>query len=161
MCILTRNLHWWPLPLPIYLLEKHCTQLRSWPEVCWQRKERQHHWPPFTEGKGRPQKEATHSRLVGDSFNKQGNLGDLTGCHKLNRSHYPPVRILSLSRGLNGIQSCVPKRWPQHRFALPRLHLCKGLPLWEQGAGSPTGEVQPAILFSPWPAPTLWGIQLW
>lgn len=29
-------------------------------------------WPPHTEGRERPQKEAHHSRLGGDSFNKKG-----------------------------------------------------------------------------------------
>lgn len=52
--------------------------------------------PPYMEGKEKPKKEADHSRLVGDSVNKQENLRMrfvLSGC-KMSRSSYPHFRIL-------------------------------------------------------------------
>lgn len=35
-------------------------------------------WPRYKEGKDRLKKGANHSRFVGDSFNKRGNLGSIS-----------------------------------------------------------------------------------
>lgn len=61
---------------------------------------------PSTRRVGRPKKEADHSRLVGGRFDKQGNLLTrlILGGRKASRSSYPPARILSFYRGLNGVQ---------------------------------------------------------
>lgn len=53
-------------------------------------------WLPYVEGWERSKKEASHSRLVGSRFNKQGNLHErlaLGGC-KMSRSLHLPTRIL-------------------------------------------------------------------
>lgn len=50
----------------------------------------------YEEGRERPKKEADHSRLVGDNFNKQENLHIrlvLSG-FKISRSSHPHFRIL-------------------------------------------------------------------
>ena len=55
-------------------------------------------WPTNTESKERPKKEAGNSRLVGGSFNKQGNLHTglaFDGC-KVNISLHLPTRILKV-----------------------------------------------------------------
>lgn len=61
---------------------------------------------PSTRRVGRPKKEADHSRLVGGRFDKEGNLLTrlILGGRKASRSSYPPARILSFYRGLNGVQ---------------------------------------------------------
>ena len=55
-------------------------------------------WPPYTEGKERPKKEAGHSRFVGGRFNNQGNfcLRLVLGSCKMDRSPDPLPRILKV-----------------------------------------------------------------
>lgn len=91
-------------------------------------------WPPYTEGQKRPKKEARHSRLVRDSFNKQGNLNIrlVLGNHKTSVSPHLPTRIFKFYRGgLNWVQSYIPSRWCQQHIVLSRLCSRKRLPLWE------------------------------
>lgn len=70
-------------------------------------------------GQGETKKEAGHSRLVGGSFIKQGNLCTrlVLGHCKMTRSLHLPAIILSLYKDLNftyTIQSYIPSRWAQH-----------------------------------------------
>ena len=53
---------------------------------------------PYTEGKEKPKKDADHSRLVGSSFYKQGNLHTrlVLSIHQMNRSLHPPTSILKV-----------------------------------------------------------------
>lgn len=52
----------------------------------------------YTKGKERPKKEADHSRLLGGSFNKQGNLlmRLVLGGQKINRCSHSSTRKLKL-----------------------------------------------------------------
>lgn len=55
-------------------------------------------WPSYMKGKERPKEEADHSRLVGDSLNKQGNSHTrfVLGGLKTRRSLPLPARILKV-----------------------------------------------------------------
>ena len=71
------------------------------------------------EDKKRLKKEVDHSRLLGGSFNNQGNLLArfvLADCKVIRSPHLP--------ESYNGIQSCVPSGWPQQHTARSRLHPC-------------------------------------
>lgn len=56
--------------------------------------------PPYKEGKGRPKKEADHSRRVGDSFNEQGSLYRrlVLGSYKITQSLQPHAIALEVYR---------------------------------------------------------------
>ena len=72
----------------------------------------------------RPKKEADHSRLVGGSFNKKGNLCTrlvLSG-HKMSRSLHQPVRILEVNRQALTRVSQSQFRWSQQHLTLSGLH---------------------------------------
>jgi len=55
-------------------------------------------WPLYLEGKKRLKKEAGHSRLVNDSFNKQADLimTLVLGGHITNRPPNPSIRIVKI-----------------------------------------------------------------
>lgn len=51
---------------------------------------------PYTEGRKRPKKEANNCRLVDGLINKGLYLEGLAWGHKMNRSLYPPTRVLKV-----------------------------------------------------------------
>lgn len=72
-----------------------------------------------------PKREAEHPRLVGGSFNKQGDLhmmlvsGDLQDKYIFVLAHQ---NLKSLDRGLNRVQLHIQSRWSQQHSALAGLH---------------------------------------
>lgn len=58
------------LPMALYLEYIQFYNLTITSGVSWMKCETN----PYTEEKGKPDKGADHSRLVGGNFNKQGNL---------------------------------------------------------------------------------------
>lgn len=113
--------------------ELHCCQIPTL-EV-W-------NWPPYMEGKERPQKEADHSRPEGGRLRKQENLLTRLVLGQSSRSLHLATRILkSLYRGLNWVPSCVQSRWFQRHMALLNLHA------WNS---SHCGESEQDIHFKDW-----------
>ena len=141
--------------------------------VCWFE-----NWPPYTEGKERPKKEADHSRLVGGRFNKQGNLHMWLVLASIRWVDLSALQNLtSLYRGLNLLQAHTPSRWSQQHIDwsycsqdyvletapsvgmvctmyIPRTGEGKEPPAWFQLTH------QPAVMSSPWPALALFYFSL-
>ena len=88
--------------------------------MCWFA-----NWPPYVEGKERLKKEADYSRLVGGSFNKPGkSLQGLSWAAARHvHLHTCPPNLGGLYRGLKGLQSRMPPRWPQQYITVSRLCL--------------------------------------
>lgn len=71
----------------------------------------------------RPKKEAGHSRLVGESFNKQGQLTQ-EACLRRQQDEWiptPALQILKACRGPCWVQSLPPCRCGQHPITTSRL----------------------------------------
>lgn len=74
-------------------------------------------------GQGKTQQEAGLPRLVGGSFNKQGNLLPwlALGCCRTSSSPHPPTRTLNVSiEASMGVQSHIPSRGARQHLTLSR-----------------------------------------
>lgn len=101
-------------------------------------------WPPYMEGKERAKKEATHSRLIGDRFNKQGNLRTrlvLGGC-KMRFLHLP-ARILEIYTealpGFNHVSVMALTTPDSLKAACPWKSCCMGRVGWSTSPGQGRG----------------------
>lgn len=91
---------------------------------------------PYMEGKEWPKKEVSHSRLVRDSCNKQGNLltrlvMGTTRWYISTSTRQNPEVYLEALLGLGHIYG---SRWSQQHIAVSRLRPWKWLPLWKRWA---------------------------
>lgn len=145
----------WASPLATWVLVHKCGSCLG---EIWK-------WTPYTKDKERLKKEADHFRLVGGSFNQQGNLHSrlvLGGC-KMSRSLYWPTRILEVYRQRpTRTQSCTQSRWSQPYYSLKVTSL-KPVPLWERWAEQyiPRTGSSSEVMFSWWPPPTLSVLTTW
>ena len=130
-------------------------------------------WPPYSEGREWPKKEAGHPRLVGGSINKQGNLHTrlVLGGHK--RSRFPFCTHQTESecfyRGLNWVQSRVTSQIEIPHFYLKAVSLELLLGVGKASRGTfqvrekvrslqlpgSSWRVKPGVTSSWWPPPKI------